>query len=251
MEYFVKRYYERMGEVTEWLGFRKHKRSVVRVVNDVLQGFHIDILNRSKQEAECQIDFGIRSLFNKPLVPDCWGWPVLYGLGQPLGNFNIQYMRYIRTSEESVNACVEAIAEDVQERLLPMFERVTDTKFALAELCDMEKKMNETHEVYHELDLCFPGDDNKYYMALKHNNYEYILHSYKIAIRMAEIYYKQLEGVQNIFAVETAEKTRNTIAHYQHLIDTFDERDDTELKKTLAENEAQALEELKRFVVKI
>jgi hypothetical protein len=139
MEYFVKRYCERVGEVTERLGFKEYKRSFVRVVNDVLQGINVDILNRSKKEADCRVSFGIRTLFNKPLVQN-WEWFILYGLGQPLGNTNIPYLRYTRTSEESVNACVEAIAEDVQARLLPLFESATDTKAALAELCDMEKK---------------------------------------------------------------------------------------------------------------
>jgi hypothetical protein len=118
-----------------------------------------------------------------------------------------------------------------------------------------KKKIYEARDGAHsetgDIDLCFPGDRNKYYMALKHNNYEYILHSYKIAIRMAELRYQHQNDGHNAFILE-AEKIRNDeVEHYQHLIDTFNERDDTELRKALAENEVRSLEELKRFVVKI
>jgi hypothetical protein len=139
MEYFTQQCFPRIKTIVEPLGFKRDKMLFGRIINDVWQSFYIDIINRTKDYAVCRVGFEISPLCRKleyQWICNTW----VLELGEPLGRQQRDYWDYSRTSEESVNSCIDIIIENISARLIPLFEQATDSKMALKALCSVEKK---------------------------------------------------------------------------------------------------------------
>ncbi|MDR1328702.1 MAG: hypothetical protein LBK23_03795 [Oscillospiraceae bacterium] len=180
MEYFLQQYFASVKKIVEPLGFKRDKWLFGRVINDVFQCFHIDRIIRSKNYADCRIQFGIEPLCRK-IDHKTLQYFLILELGQPLGRQQLDWWDYDRSSEISMDNCVSTVAEDIRTRLVPLFEQAIDTKSALKALCALEKNICETVFAHSDsdVDLYWSSDKDKLYMALKHSNYGYILHAYE------------------------------------------------------------------------
>ncbi|MDR1328703.1 MAG: hypothetical protein LBK23_03800 [Oscillospiraceae bacterium] len=181
MEYFVQQCFTRIKAIVEPLGFKRDKKLFGRIINDVWQSFYIDIINRTKDYAVCRVGFEISPLCRKLEYQWIFNTWVLE-LGEPLGRQQRDYWDYSRTSEESVNSCIDIIIENISVRLIPLFEQAIDSKMALNALCSVERKICESIFKTPDIDVYWTYDNNKLYMALKHEDYNFILHTHEMEI---------------------------------------------------------------------
>ena len=154
------------------------RQTYSRIVNDVLQTFR---LKKSRGVPVVTIEFGVTPLCMN--VPNCdvgaysletlsldayanWGW------------------QYHPDSQESVLYCIELLMHQIDLEVIPFFEKADCCRTALPEMISMDRRIEinrlQLLQQLGTVDHCsLPIDvrlltDDKFYMALKAKNYDFV-----------------------------------------------------------------------------
>jgi len=266
MELFQQQYFKHVNDLVVPYGFMRCKNAFVRVTNDVLHSFHLDIFSRTQKFGFFRIYFGIIPLnltkYDRAGMPYYGHYELTPGfpLGAPkyLDNDGYSSLMFDGTSEGDVNTLVDILLEDIRMRLIPHFERATDSKAALDENWEMDKAISVSFpKTFKGLDLTLWGHEGMYSMALKHRRYDYILHAYEVMIgyvkaRAAERNWtleNRLDYMKDDVRAELERNEAEEMARIQKLIDGIPNIDEEKIQRELEENEAYSRKHLKRYIV--
>jgi len=239
---FMKTYQAQCCERFGYLGFKKLGNTHWRVVNDVIQTFH---LQRGRGGLSwCRIQFGITPLcfgfsrnfvwhgcapnFNHTVFPDCtiWQW------------------QYDSKSEESILECIESLIEYIQTFLITYFERGIDCMSAREENLKLFHSMFEQRCAFlrdnpwqrqytvsdEEYKKRLSGGEGECYMALKTG-------AYAIA---AEYFSNLVAARSKLNEAEQSEKDKEYIKGWNQLLERALAQDNDFFARYLAANERKS-----------
>lgn len=177
MGYLTKRYFQRCKEEFTQMGFKRKKNSFVRVTNDVIQIFTLEI---SRGGYSCTISF--------ESTPFCCGAPKGLGI---CGTFRIGWFDELRNTdghwkydpndENNVNECVESMILSIKKYIITFFDRTTTPAAIFYESFFLEpslskkdrQKLFETNDYNKFCKINIFTDPLRYCIALKIKNYDF------------------------------------------------------------------------------
>lgn len=245
------------------LGFKRHKSTYARVINDVLQTF---TFKRFCSGHECTVEFGI--------------FPLCIGLSSPdigvydLRKFNVSSWfegtlgwRYEKQSQESTNICLSKIISVIDHDLIPLFNRADCSEKALRELIAVDRlferkrleilKLDGRENSASDIEYRILMATEKLYFALKIKDYEYadrVLEAHLYAARKKyneELMWHTVAKTEGQLHDKTQriEKYKTRIRSIEAMRKRVADRDDAYFEQMIQENEAFSKTHLAKFYV--
>ena len=235
MDYFLTKYHESCKKAFKEYNFkRKSSNNYVRVVNDVMQNFY---LFRSWSGTFCRISFCVTPLcFPIQKYHVSTGGPTGYELSN-LDGIKRDEWGYTRT-QSSMDICISELVEYMKNKLMPFFKKADSCKTALYELCELEKIYNGKIDVY---------DLNKFYFALKADDYNFALKILYSLLHAREEYLVDFNGYRG----EGWEKpVLDEISRYREYISLVERKDTQGINQLIRKNEEFSINNLKGIIKK-
>ncbi|MCL2049175.1 MAG: hypothetical protein FWG87_10675 [Defluviitaleaceae bacterium] len=236
MSYLKKMYYKACKENFTQLGFVRKKDNIVRVVNDVMQNFCIHVFHGGYS---CNVEFGVIPLCSRIKKDDVT-------LGLCPGHIRAfegkwDSYEYDKKSEESMDACVNEIIEQMKKYLIPYFDKSCDCASAYQELCKFEMSAWKSILMH---------DYRKFCMALKSGDYDLAIAHLKAKEELDIKGYKTYK-VSEGFPADIKRARLKRIKELQKMIVHIENRDDVFIKNFISENETYSLESLQACKVPV
>lgn len=218
MDYFIKTYKTRCKEEFGRYGFKSFRNNHYRVINDIYQSF---TLHRSVSGSHCNVIFGIIPLsveydLDKTSVHP---WRVSdFEDGRP-------WFTYDRTSNASIEKCIDDMIICVNRYLIPIFEKATDCEAAYFSMI--------------EHDNVFEGNAyEKFCICLKIENYGNAQKYLQEVIKQhKDAFARNREVLGNNMTQEYIQKTEEEISEKQRLLEMIDSMNYDAVQNWLLENE--------------
>ncbi|MDR0812423.1 MAG: hypothetical protein LBO63_00245 [Oscillospiraceae bacterium] len=232
MDYFVHKINAAFTAEFASLGFKRYRNSRMRMVNDIAQGFFYERFN-TRYAPWVRLCFYIEPLCCRIHMSDVFTYMQFCTIDS---NKRSKRYEYEKNSKKDIDRVVDEIITDIKEQIVPVYERATDCKGALAEIC--------------EINLSRARGNGAYYpIALKIGDYELAL---DFLLKMVG---PPIEEVRETYRLRTTlEMTPELI---QRRIDTRNEiialaemvknRDTEAVEKMLRENEEFSLKNLREM----
>lgn len=235
MDIFLKTYVKMGKERLTKYGFKRTGNNFYRVVNDVYQNI---LLERSMSGLWCRICFGITPLCKRINYLDVKrGMFTRYEL--QIFDDKRDERHYDRQSLESITACITDIMDYIENRLIPFFEKASNSESAYHELCNLESSASLYFN--NKIEMI---DYSKFCMALKSGDYETAL-TYLLAIEehWTESYGIKLTAGYLSEEFKIKHEKRMNIIHME--IEKIREKDEVYIRNFIEENEAYSRSEIK------
>lgn len=167
-------------EKAHQLKFKRNKNKYIRVINDVYQCFAIQGLS----DKRATIEFGVLPM----CMPYNYYGMLRYNLTQFLPLYD--FFKYYE-DENSIYKCVKKLYDYACSYMFPFFDNTTVSSSALQELLLLDKNIEQIrleNLKSHGISDCAPAFElrtipylEKYYFALKTENYEFIKQYFQLS----------------------------------------------------------------------